>query len=197
MGTFRATGAGVRGAVQAALAASPAATVHIDSASIYRNEEDIAAALDGTPRSRVFLTSKLSPYETRSEEAALEAAEGILKRLRVSQLDLLLIHWPGVAKAAAASPANAVARAAAWRVLERLHRDGRVRSLGVSNYTEAHLRELLAQCSVRPVVNQGAARSLRSNPKLLADLAAAAQWSATRRCSSARCERSAPSTALP
>ena len=197
MGTFRATGAGVRGAVHAALAASPAATVHIDSASIYRNEEDIAAALDGTPRSRVFLTSKLSPYETRSEEAALEAAEGILKRLRVSQLDLLLIHWPGVAKAAAASPANAVARAAAWRVLERLHRDGRVRSLGVSNYTEAHLRELLAQCSVKPVVNQGAARSLRSNPKLLADLAAAAQWSAIRRCSSARCERSAPSTALP
>ena len=157
MGTFRATGAGVRAAVHAALAATlPPAVLHIDSASIYRNEEEISAALEAVPRSRVFLTSKLSPYETRSEEAAREAAESILKRLRVAQLDLLLIHWPGVAKADAKSPANAAARAGAWRVLEALHDEGRVRCLGVSNYTEAHLRELLAACRVKPVVNQGA-----------------------------------------
>ena len=196
MGTFRATGAGVRGAVHAALAATPApAVLHVDSASIYRNEEDIAAALDGTPRSRVFLTSKLSPYETRSEEAASEAAEGILRRLRVTQLDLLLVHWPGVAKADAKSPANAAARAGAWRVLERLHGEGRVRCLGVSNYTEAHLRELWAHCRVKPVVNQGAC--VRPECAAIRSLTPRGQWSVIRRCSSASCASFAQPEASP
>ncbi len=66
------------------------------------------------------------------------------------------MHWPAVAKELSESPAYAAARAATWRVLERLHAAGKARALGVSNYTEAHLAELLASCSVRPVVNQGA-----------------------------------------
>ncbi len=154
VGTFRSQGSAVRAAVAAALAATPPSGVlHIDTASIYKNEADIALALAGVPRSRVFLTSKLSPYE-QGYAAALAATDGILSRLGVSALDMLLIHWPGVSKAAAASPANAAARAETWRALEALHAAGRVRALGVSNYTEAHLAQLLAHAAVKPVVNQ-------------------------------------------
>ena len=124
-------------------------------ASIYKNEADIAAALQGVPRSRIFLTSKISPYE-HGLEAAKDATEGILKRLGVAQLDCLLVHWPGVAKAGASSPANSAARRDTWRALEALHAEGKARALGVSNYTAAHLAELLAHATVRPVVNQGA-----------------------------------------
>jgi diketogulonate reductase-like aldo/keto reductase len=168
----------VRAAVAAALAATPPSGVlHIDTAcatgclrdacwlvmraycpasaqaSIYKNEADVAAALAGVPRSRVFLVSKVSPYE-QGYEAATAACEGMLARLGVDYLDCVLVHWPGVAKAGAASPANAAGRAATWRALEAQHAAGKARSLGVSNYTAAHLAELLASCAVRPMLNQ-------------------------------------------
>ena len=175
VGTFRAQGPALRAAVAAALAATPPGEqLHIDTArtcarsaclplraltqglaqaSIYKNEGDLAAALARTPRERVFLTSKVSPYE-QGFQAALAATDGILSRLGVASLDLLLVHWPGVAKAPAASRANAAARADTWRALEAAHAAGKARALGVSNYTAAHLDELLACCATRPAVNQ-------------------------------------------
>lgn len=69
-------------------------------------------------------------------------------------IDLMLIHWPGVARTPADSPANAAARRAAWRVLERYHRRGLLRAIGVSNYEARHLEELLGYAEVAPAVNQ-------------------------------------------
>eukprot|EP00887_Chlorella_sp_A99_P003168 scaffold9.g3168.t1 len=140
------------------------------------NEEDIAAAVAacGVPRDQLFVTSKVSPYEVESgpEQAppdalrgpqraliqgtdkARRACEDILQRLGGSYVDLCLVHWPGVAKTPAGSPLNAHARRETWRVLEDLYRQGRFRAIGVSNYTVAHLRELLGYAEVRPAANQ-------------------------------------------
>lgn len=154
LGTYRCQGAAVRAAVAAALQAVPAGDVlHVDTASAYRNEHDIGAELLGVPRSRLFVTSKVSPQE-QGEAQASTAVHGMLERLGLESLDAVLVHWPGAHKTQPTSPLNAQLRAGTWRALEALHRDGKVRSLGVSNYTVKHLSELLATCSVRPVVNQ-------------------------------------------
>ncbi|KAF8067170.1 hypothetical protein HT031_002217 [Scenedesmus sp. PABB004] len=151
LGTFRARGAECQSAVAAALRAGVRL---IDTASVYRNETDVAAALAAArlPREEVFLTSKLGPAEHGAAAAA--AAAAILERLQTSYLDLLLIHWPGAARVDAASPANAELRAQTWRALEALHAQGCVRAIGVSNYTERHLAELLRSAAVAPHVNQ-------------------------------------------
>lgn len=152
LGTFKARGPEAAAAVRCAVAVG---LRHIDTASAYKNEEDIAAAVAacGVPRDQLFVTSKVSPYEQGTDKAR-RACEDILQRLGGSNVDLCLVHWPGVAKTPAGSPLNAHARRETWRVLEDLYRQGRFRAIGVSNYTVAHLRELLGYAEVRPAANQ-------------------------------------------
>ncbi|HEY9843260.1 MAG: aldo/keto reductase [Candidatus Sericytochromatia bacterium] len=116
----------------------------IDTAALYGNEEDVGAALKaaGLPREEVFVTTKLW-NEDHGDKQALQACERSLQQLGLDYLDLYLIHWPvhGL-------------RSASWKALEALYREGRVRAIGVSNYTVRHLRELLAACEIAPMVNQ-------------------------------------------
>ena len=72
----------------------------------------------------------------------------------------MLVHWPGVAKQDAGSPLNAELRRQTWRVLERYHRQGSLRAIGVSNYTAAHLEELLGYAEVPPGVRGCVRRGL-------------------------------------
>lgn len=152
LGTFKAGGPDLRAAVAAALASG---IRHIDTAAIYKNEEVVAQALwedARVPRSSVFITSKISPYEMG--EKARPAAEEILQRLKTDYVDLLLIHWPGSSGVAATSPRNAELRLATWRILEELHAQGKARAIGVSNFEPSHLRQLLPCARTRPAVNQ-------------------------------------------
>lgn len=82
-----------------------------------QNEADIAAALRdaGVPRSSVFITSKASPYQQGTDKASTACAD-ILARLDTDYVDLMLIHWPGVARLDAQSPDNARLRLETWRV---------------------------------------------------------------------------------
>lgn len=82
-----------------------------------QNEADIAAALRdaGIPRSSVFITSKVSPYQQGTDKASTACAD-ILARLDTDYVDLMLIHWPGVARLDAQSPDNAKLRLETWRV---------------------------------------------------------------------------------
>lgn len=142
LGVFR-TGQG--GATKSAvLAALAAGYRHIDTAHIYRNEEEVGAALreSGIPRSEVFITTKLW-NDDQGYDSALRAFDKSLRALGLTELDLYLLHWPVPGK-----------RLEAWRALERLLREGRCRAIGVSNFMVRHLDELCAASEIVPAVNQ-------------------------------------------
>jgi diketogulonate reductase-like aldo/keto reductase len=135
------SGATTRQAVAAALNAGYR---HVDTARIYGNESDVGAALrdSGVARAEVFVTTKLWNAD-QGYDRAMHAFDGSLKRLGVDYVDLYLIHWPVPGR-----------RLESWRALERLHADGRARAIGVSNFLESHLQELLDAAKQVPAVNQ-------------------------------------------
>lgn len=75
-------------------------------------------------------------------------------RLKVDYIDLVLIHFPGTAKLRHDNPQNAERRRGSWEDLEELQQEGRVRCIGVSNYTVRHLTQLLEHAKIKPVINQ-------------------------------------------
>jgi diketogulonate reductase-like aldo/keto reductase len=117
---------------------------HIDTAMIYNNESDVGAALrkSGIKREDVFITTKLWNSD-HGYEPALKACDDSLKRLGLKYLDLYLIHWP-----------VSEVRNESWKALTKLLKDGKCRSIGVSNYTIHHLTEQLENTDIVPMVNQ-------------------------------------------
>lgn len=117
---------------------------HIDTAAFYGNEQDVGRAIrqSGIDRGRIFVTTKLWNSD-QGYSSALKAFERSLNRLGLDYVDLYLIHWPEPGK-----------RMESWRALEEIRRSGRCRSIGVSNYTVAHLDELLREAQVVPANNQ-------------------------------------------
>ena len=142
LGTFQSeTGKPTQDAVRWALEAGYR---HIDTAAVYRNEQDVGIALrdSGIPREQVFLTTKIW-NSSQGYETTLQAYNESLKRLGVEYIDLFLIHWPIKGT-----------RQDTWRALVQLYNDGRCRAVGVSNYSIHHLEELLASSTLIPAVNQ-------------------------------------------
>merc|ERR1711892_132526 len=131
----------------------------IDTAEVYRNHNKIATALAsalpslGLTRQDIFITSKLHPKDHGTEKCQ-EAVDKVLKDLDTEYLDLFLIHWPGVQKLDVKDPLNRNMRAESWKVLERNYKNKKFRSIGVSNYTLEHMKELLENCDVVPHVLQ-------------------------------------------
>jgi 2,5-diketo-D-gluconate reductase A len=121
---------------------------HIDTAQMYRNEEGVGAAVaaSGLDRGDIFITSKLSNAAHRPDDARVAFDES-LKALGTDYLDLFLIHWPLPTR----YDGDFVQT---WRTLEEFYRDGRARSIGVSNFTPHQLRRLFEETEVRPAVNQ-------------------------------------------
>jgi diketogulonate reductase-like aldo/keto reductase len=134
-------GATTREAVRAALEVGYR---HVDTARVYGNERDVAAAIEasGVPRGEVFVTTKLWNAD-QGYDSALAAFDASEKRLGGGKVDLYLIHFP-VERV----------RRDSWRALVRLEEEGRVRAVGVSNYTVRHLTELLGESPLAPAVNQ-------------------------------------------
>ena len=116
---------------------------HIDTATIYQNEEGVGQAIkeSGIPREEIFLTSKVWNSD-QGYESTLKAIETSIKKLHTDYLDLYLIHWPKALNHET------------WRALEELYNQGRIRAIGVSNFKEHHLDNLLEVATVLPVVNQ-------------------------------------------
>ncbi len=125
-----------------------------------QNEEEIGQVIreyidNGTlTREDLYITSKISPFEMSDEAATWAAAEAVLTRLQLDYIDLLLIHWPGIAKMPLGSPENASKRKTTWQVLENYYQKGFAKAIGVSNYEIHHLEELLTYAKVLPAVNQ-------------------------------------------
>lgn len=122
-GTWQLTGETCRQAVADALAIGYR---HVDTAEVYENEEQVGAAIadSGVPRDEIFLTTKVW-WEHLGTDAAVDAAEGSLRRLGTDYVDLLLIHWP--------DPRTGHRRP--LEALNRLQELGRARHIGVSNFT--------------------------------------------------------------
>jgi diketogulonate reductase-like aldo/keto reductase len=117
---------------------------HFDTAASYRNERDLGRALaaSGLPRHELYVTSKISNHDQgggRSRSAVLAA----LERLGLESLDLCLLHWPVSGRTARG-----------WEELESLVDEGLIRAAGVSNFEEGQLARLLAEGSLKPLVNQ-------------------------------------------
>jgi 2,5-diketo-D-gluconate reductase A len=121
---------------------------HIDTAQMYGNECAVGQAVraSGLDRADVFITSKLDNRFHRPADAR-SAFEATLLELGVDYVDLFLIHWP----LPTLYDGDFVST---WKTLEEHHRDGRARSIGVSNFQVEHLERLAAAADVMPAVNQ-------------------------------------------
>ncbi len=116
---------------------------HIDTASFYKNEQSIRLALKANhiPREHMFITSKVWGSD-EGYDPALRAFEKTIANLGTDYLDLYLIHWP------------TEHFMETWMALERLYAEGRVRAIGVSNFTVEHLQKMVESNHIKPMVNQ-------------------------------------------
>ena len=121
---------------------------HIDTAEMYGNERGVGDAIrsSGVDREDVFVTSKLNNSFHRPDDAR-RAFEATLTALGFDYIDLFLIHWP----LPTLYDGDFVST---WQTLEEFQRDGRTRSIGVSNFEVDHLERLRTECDVVPAVNQ-------------------------------------------
>jgi len=120
---------------------------HIDTAAAYRNERQVGEGLraSGVDRADVFVETKVWVSDYGYDET-LHAFEKAARKLGLEQLDLLILHQP--------APSRWEKVVAAYRALETLLADGKVRAIGISNFMPGHLERLLAEVSVVPAVNQ-------------------------------------------
>jgi diketogulonate reductase-like aldo/keto reductase len=118
----------------------------LDTAVNYENETEVGQAVreSGVPREEVRVTSKI-PGRHHGYDDAIASVRDSLKRLRLEQIDLHLIHWPNPRRGKYVE---------AWRALVQLQKDGLVKSIGVSNFTEEHLTRIIDDTGVTPSVNQ-------------------------------------------
>ena len=116
---------------------------HIDTAHAYFNERGVGRAMkkSGIPRKDIFLTSKLWINEY-GEEASYKAIDKMLKRLDTDYIDLLLLH----------QPFNDYV--GAYKAMEKAQKEGKVKSIGISNFYGEQLDDILNKCTVKPAVNQ-------------------------------------------
>ncbi|MGE7593303.1 aldo/keto reductase [Peribacillus frigoritolerans] len=120
----------------------------IDTAAIYENEEGVGQGIReglkeaGISREDLFVTSKVWNADL-GYESTIAAYEKSLQKLGLEYLDLYLIHWPVEGK-----------YKEAWRALETLYKEGKVKAVGVSNFQIHHLKDLMEDAEVKPMVNQ-------------------------------------------
>ena len=131
----------------ATLAALEVGYRHIDTAQMYGNEKGVGEAIreSDIDRDEIFVTSKLN-NGFHAHDDAISAFEGTLEALGLDRIDLFLIHWP--------LPGIDVDFVETWKALEEVYRDGRARSIGVSNFQPTHLRRVLQEGEIAPAVNQ-------------------------------------------
>ena len=184
LGVYRASPKDTLSIVAAALRAGYR---HIDTAAFYDNEREVGRAVreSGVPRGDVFVTTKVMTWGRRTAAAAskrgkastlaaattttttteeegkreaIEAVDESLAKMGLEYVDLVLLH----------SPHNPDLRLGRWRGLEECVRAGKVRHIGVSNYGNHHLEELLRVAEIKPVVNQLEVHVFCQRPELLA-----------------------------
>ncbi|TGD21495.1 aldo/keto reductase [Companilactobacillus suantsaicola] len=143
-GTYQIDNADVPAAIQGAI---DAGYRHFDCAHIYGNEKAIGKAFkdSGIKREDLFITSKVWNAD-QGYDSTLKAFDQTLSDLQMDYLDLYLIHWP--------NEENFQLTLDTWKALETLYDQGKVKAIGVSNFSEKQLQEVFDMAKVRPMVNQ-------------------------------------------
>ena len=142
LGTWQLTG---KACVNAVCAAFSLGIKHVDTAELYGNQKEIGKAIidSGIDRADVFITSKVW-HSNLSRSKAIAACEATLKQLNTDYLDLYLIHWPN----------KEVPVGETLAAMEILQKEGKIRSIGVSNFTIAHLKEAAEHSTAKIATNQ-------------------------------------------
>jgi diketogulonate reductase-like aldo/keto reductase len=133
-------------AEQAVLTAIESGYRSIDTAKLYYNEQGVGRAIrkSGVPREELFITTKLWNSDHAYDDA-LRAFDESMARLGLEWLDLYLIHWP---------VAGSALYLDAWRAMEKLYNEGRIRAIGVSNFGRAELTRIMDESVTVPAVDQ-------------------------------------------
>ena len=128
----------------AVLAALEYGYCSIDTATLYANETGVGKAIkaSGIARHELFITTKIWNTD-QGYESTFKAVETSLNKLQTDYLDLYLIHWPMGQRSVET-----------WKAMEELYEQGKLRAIGVSNFLIQHLQFLMANTSVKPMVNQ-------------------------------------------
>lgn len=128
----------------------------IDTASFYNNEEAVGQGIkeSGIPREEIFIVTKVWNDE-QGYKNTLKAFENSTKKLGTDYLDLYLIHWP------------TTLNNETWKALEYLYSQGKVKAIGVCNFKESHLEDLMKMATIMPMVNQIEIHPIRSQKDMI------------------------------
>lgn len=178
LGTWKAEGADMTQAIKDALSAG---YTHIDTATIYGNEEEIGQAITEAlneglvTREELFITTKLW-NDAHATEDVMPALKDSLKKLQMDYIDLYLIHWPvhfkkGVVFAQEPQdyiPLDQLSIASTYKIMQEAKKQGLVRHLGVSNFSRPKLEALIQETGLVPEMNQVELHPLLQQPRLKA-----------------------------
>lgn len=142
---------------------------HIDTAQAYRNERGVGEGIKacGENRDELFVTTKLAAG-VKSYEKAVSSIDQSLKTMGLDYVDLMIIHSPQPWTKFGGEDRYLEGNREAWRALEDAYKAGKLRAIGVSNFEEPDLDNILASCTVKPMVNQILAH-ISNTPKELID----------------------------
>ena len=141
--------------VQAVVEATKLGYRHIDTAQAYQNERGVGEGIraSGVKREDLFVTTKLAA-EVKSYHEAVASIERSLETLGLDYIDLMIIHSPRPWMEFHKDDPYSEGNREAWRALEEAYKAGKLRAIGVSNFEQADLENILSSCSVKPMVNQ-------------------------------------------
>ena len=128
---------------------------HIDTAQAYQNEEGVGEGVRkcGIEREKLFVTTKLAA-EVKTYEGAVAAIDASLEALGLDTIDLMIIHSPQPWAEFGQEDRYFEGNKAAWKALEEAYKAGKLRAIGVSNFKQVDLENILESCEVKPMVNQ-------------------------------------------
>lgn len=126
---------------------------HIDTADLYKCEKTLLVGISDYNRSDLFISTKFLPGK-QGFDGMYSNVQKSLSLLGFDYFDVVLMHWPGVTGLRQNDPKNADLRLENWKALETLKAEGKIKSIGVSNFLIKHLSPLLAHAEIKPDLNQ-------------------------------------------